>query len=53
MGLEFLAANWLAIGFLSYKSVSVLEMPCICDLIERHQEVVMVVVEVEEEEEEE
>ena len=38
---ECLTENWLDIGFLSYKYISVLEMSCMCDTIERNQEVVV------------
>ena len=38
-GMECPTENWLAISFYSYKSISILGMSCICELIERHQEV--------------
>ena len=38
--LECLAEKNLAIGFLSWKSISILGMSSVCKLIERQQEVV-------------
>ena len=37
---ELLTENWMAIDFLSYKSISVLRMSCVRDIVEIHKEVV-------------
>ena len=38
--MECITANWLYVGLLSCKSISVLSISCVCDIIERQQKVV-------------